>query len=249
MIDFESSITCFYCLEIAKDPVEFLCCFNICCEDHISQLKECSFCRKPLQSRPSVVLRRMIGDLAIFCELCNCKTTRSQISNHMKNCPNRLERCLICQANIKRSEVVSHAIEFHENTILEAYYGGLSKAKGIEERKVEYRECINMSKKAKIGESGKYYCGIRQIVACKCCDGKCGKDNGCNCVDCMILDIKARGLPKGYLVNSSGNICTKSINGKFFCMCLEESGRCGQDIQCQSCKRMDKTCERYLSLL
>jgi hypothetical protein len=38
---------------------------------------------------------------------------------------------------------------------------------------------------ARIGETGKYYCGGKVGKKCKCCDGNCGPTNGCNCTACM----------------------------------------------------------------
>ena len=44
-------------------------------------------------------------------------------------------------------------------------------------------------RRARIGESGKYYCGGVLDTNCMCCNGYCGPDNGCNCSACMKLDI------------------------------------------------------------
>lgn len=59
--------------------------------------------------------------------------------------------------------------------------------------------------KVRLGSTGKYYCGKRLDGAkCGCCDGGCGPTNGCNCSPCMKVDVKARGLGKGFLVNRAG---------------------------------------------
>ncbi|XP_068628740.1 probable E3 ubiquitin-protein ligase HERC2 [Battus philenor] len=39
---------------------------------------------------------------------------------------------------------------------------------------------------AKLGDSGKYYCGLR-ILTCTCCDGLCGPHSGCACESCSKL--------------------------------------------------------------
>ncbi|XP_022131000.2 probable E3 ubiquitin-protein ligase HERC2 [Pieris rapae] len=39
---------------------------------------------------------------------------------------------------------------------------------------------------AKLGDSGKYYCGLR-ILSCTCCDGLCGPHSGCACPPCTAL--------------------------------------------------------------
>jgi hypothetical protein len=52
----------------------------------------------------------------------------------------------------------------------------------------------NLGKVAKKGISKKYYCGGSLFSDCECCDGHCGKNDGCNCWACMILDIKMRNV-------------------------------------------------------
>nr|XP_026484631.1 probable E3 ubiquitin-protein ligase HERC2 isoform X1 [Vanessa tameamea] len=42
---------------------------------------------------------------------------------------------------------------------------------------------------AKLGDSGKYYCGLR-ILTCTCCDGLCGPHSGCACVPCTALSAE-----------------------------------------------------------
>ncbi|CAH0405793.1 unnamed protein product [Chilo suppressalis] len=42
---------------------------------------------------------------------------------------------------------------------------------------------------AKLGESGKYYCGLR-ILTCTCCDGLCGPHSGCACAPCTALSTE-----------------------------------------------------------
>lgn len=56
---------------------------------------------------------------------------------------------------------------------------------------------------SKKGATSKYYCGKNIGFNCGCCSG-CGPTNGDNCLPCMILDVKSRNLPKGYLVNKFG---------------------------------------------
>lgn len=34
---------------------------------------------------------------------------------------------------------------------------------------------------ARLGETGKYYCGGDLEGHCNCCNGECGPTNGCNC--------------------------------------------------------------------
>ncbi|KAJ8734224.1 hypothetical protein PYW07_014775 [Mythimna separata] len=42
---------------------------------------------------------------------------------------------------------------------------------------------------AKLGDSGKYYCGLR-ILTCTCCDGLCGPHSGCACPPCSALSAE-----------------------------------------------------------
>lgn len=56
---------------------------------------------------------------------------------------------------------------------------------------------------ARFGQSGKYYCGKKNLIGrCVCCDGHCGADDGENCDACMALDCERLNLPRGYLVNT-----------------------------------------------
>jgi len=34
----------------------------------------------------------------------------------------------------------------------------------------------------------KHYCG-EKVLTCKCCDGHCGPNNGCNCSSCTLQDV------------------------------------------------------------
>ncbi|XP_022827451.1 probable E3 ubiquitin-protein ligase HERC2 [Spodoptera litura] len=42
---------------------------------------------------------------------------------------------------------------------------------------------------SKLGDSGKYYCGLR-ILTCTCCDGLCGPHSGCACPPCSTLSAE-----------------------------------------------------------
>ena len=67
-----------------------------------------------------------------------------------------------------------------------------------------------------IGTTGKYYCG-QHLLDCHCCTGQCGPTNGCNCANCMQLDVHSRHLPPGQLVNSIGRVSRGLLNGHFYC--------------------------------
>jgi hypothetical protein len=85
--------------------------------------------------------------------------------------------------------------------------------------KVSIERKINeKGSKARLGSTGKYYCGeLLDYHSCKCCNGFCGPTNGCNCSACMKLDLMSRNLPKGWLVNREGFQSRKGRNGLFYC--------------------------------
>lgn len=66
----------------------------------------------------------------------------------------------------------------------------------------KHRDCLKMSDRKRIGATGKYYCGKR----IKDGESECGPLQGSNCRKCQQLDVAARDLPKGFLVNSEGRI-------------------------------------------
>lgn len=233
-----------------ENAVEFLCCFNLACEKCASLLKICSFCAKPFEHRPSVQVRRIIGDLKTKCEYCAYETTRSELNSHLKTCQKKPQLCYICNTLVLPSDLIPHAISFHSEEILTMFQGNYE-VFDKEEKKIPERQCTNLSKTSRIGKSGKYYCGKPLDTLCTCCNGLCGRSNGCNCVECMKLDIEARALPKGYLVNQGGMICKMNMKGKVYCMCYEdESKRCGKnEVQCIQCGKMEKVWKRYESLV
>lgn len=101
--------------------------------------------------------------------------------------------------------------------------------------------------RAKLGQNGKYYCGKRVPVnSCRCCNGSCGPDDGCNCSDCMKLDIQSRRLPRGSLLNKDGRVATQSRkNGRFYCQDRTRQGGlngiCGPNDgpNCTACSILD----------
>ena len=70
----------------------------------------------------------------------------------------------------------------------------------------------------------------------------------CNCVACMKLDIEARKLGKGYLVNNEGFTARKGTTGKYYCgrkignSIGNWDGYCGptNGDNCKPCKTLDK---------
>lgn len=101
---------------------------------------------------------------------------------------------------------------------------------------------------AKRGKTGRFYCG-RKVLNCKCCNGHCGPDNGCNCNDCKWLDIQQLPIEK-LKFNRAG--CRAIFNnGKHYCgrkvlTCLCCNGYCGPDFgcNCNDCKSLDELQEK-----
>ena len=101
----------------------------------------------------------------------------------------------------------------------------------------------------RLGVTGKYYCGGQlNGPLCSCCDGTCGTGNGCNCLECMRLDVTVRKLPPNWLVNRDGFACRKGSNGRnFFCgrKVMEDvygcDGYCGptDGPNCYACQKID----------
>ena len=110
---------------------------------------------------------------------------------------------------------------------------------------------------ARVGASGKYYCGGPLNTNCGCCDGSCGPTTGCNCSGCMELDLAARCLPSGYLVNKEGRVAKLSSNGNVYCGSKVMNGVPGCDgwcgpnsgPQCSSCRILQSQwSERYCKI-
>jgi hypothetical protein len=112
------------------------------------------------------------------------------------------------------------------------------------------------NRKARLGSSGKFYCGGELDGArCFCCNGRCGPSNGCNCSGCMLLDVQKRKLPRGWLVNRDGASarCSPQSPTQFYCgrMVMANNprtdGYCGptNGEQCPACQKLDEQQRRY----
>jgi hypothetical protein len=116
------------------------------------------------------------------------------------------------------------------------------------ERNIIENTFNNKGNLSRIGATGKYYCGQDLVPPCECCSSSCGPSSGCNCVDCMLLDVKARNLPKSYLVNKLGRIARKNESGKVYCGASvlrdndESDGWCGPNNgpQCEACQILEQ---------
>ncbi|KAI9338360.1 hypothetical protein DFJ73DRAFT_962131 [Zopfochytrium polystomum] len=113
----------------------------------------------------------------------------------------------------------------------------------------------------RLGSTGKYYCGRAMPGDFPCTDGYCGPTNGENCPSCQRLDLEARRLPVGYLVNRDGAPARRIDGvGRFMCgrksECLRRNaacdGWCGPNNgpTCEACQCLDRHAkESYAFLL
>jgi hypothetical protein len=88
----EDNFTCLFCLSLAEDAVELSCCSTIMCEKCSTQLNSiCPNCRSKFVAKPSIPIRRLIGNIAWRCT-CGHSTTRSEMKSHLQRCPKQIPR-------------------------------------------------------------------------------------------------------------------------------------------------------------
>ncbi|CDW77233.1 e3 ubiquitin-protein ligase herc2 [Stylonychia lemnae] len=256
-------------------------CNNIMCEECIKSLKkrDCPSCRKEqFVFKQSILARRLIGTLPADCPNgCGEKSTIGNIDQHLRKCPLRVHVCQVdkCPFEGKKDEFLQHLVESHD-LVLIRQYDATSQSTIEEENKTQEVESTEMSGKfnlnfdrvgsmrnekgklARLGESGKYYCGGPLETDCMCCNGYCGPGNGCNCQYCMKLDMQVRMVPKGYLVNREGAMCRKGTTSNYYCgrLCMKGvafcDGYCGptNGPACPSCKLINTQAnDRYRNLI
>lgn len=266
-MDKDDFLTCLVCLEIANDAVESECCNSIYCKNCAEGIKNsnnkaCAKCRsEPFKWKDSILARRMIGSLPCECPNCKQGTTLGNLNTHLLVCPTAMRKCHVnkCTFTSTTDEFMNHLLKDHKKDILLAFDENITK--GSEE--VQPKQTVltadpiitrnnEKGRKARLGSSGKYYCGGRLEGKCGCCNGDCGPTNGCNCRSCMILDIQTRNLAKGYWVNKDGAACRKGTSGSVYCgrkmNMMFSDGYCGptNGPQCSACTILQKQlAERY----
>lgn len=271
---------CPICLHVANYAMESTCCGGIFCNECsmglISTASNCAcpLCRfTPFSVSPSKFARKLIDNLPMKCKndrRCNFKGNRKRILEHQQQCPFTVIVCTVCSASLERREFTDHFVEIHSKELLERFT-----VENIEffeelleelERKDTNRlTLIDLTSKrhnsrgnpAHLGKTGKFYCGIPRGWSDQCCGNRCGPRTGCNCISCMELDLKIRGIRicKGYLVNPEGYLALRKNDGKFYCgrlidlppneyFCQPNSGK-----QCFACNSLDSNSKYYASLL
>lgn len=247
----EDDLKCSICLDIANDAVETFCCFQVHCSTCISTLNECPNCRAYLQTRPSMVVRRIIGRLPIACPNKECKfqTTRGDLDLHLMKCEFQTFVCPLsnCGFNGLKQAFADHLAAAHTTILILNHTRLFEKITEID--RIKLVEADDSGDVRRLGSTGKYYCGGLLNGSCSCCDGTCGRGNGCNCEECMRLDVTSRKLPANWFVNRDGFACRKGSEERhFFCgrkvMEDEEGcdGYCGPDDgpNCYACQKIDE---------
>lgn len=254
----DDQLSCPICIEICIDAVETGCCGQLLCANCTVGLRACPCCRaEPLSTSINRSIRRMIGAMPVECK-CGFKTTRSELPSHDLSCPMKILTCSVpnCRFEGTAGSFLTHITENHRKEVI-AYFT-THETPTTSGPAPPTRDCIGAKGRARIGSNGKYYCGSRLNGSCGCCDGNCGPTNGCNCVNCMKLDIEARALPAGYLVNREGRIARKGDAGMWYCGAMVMQGvsncdgYCGptNGPQCSACARLQSQLgSRYAAIV
>jgi hypothetical protein len=247
------TLRCPVCFEVPYDPVVTECCNKIVCNSCMKQMKSmCPYCREVCNYSASLVIQRMLNNVDHECEYCKEKIKKGEIKSHNLKCEKYQQNCPSCKNKFDQASLMNHLSEEHREELMRNlnFIADNFKLKnfGKNEIKIDTTQNANFMM-AKLGISGKYYCGTNLSgPRCVCCDGVCGGKfmNGCNCAACMELDLKARNLPKGHwLVNADGfNAKKSSKNGLFYCgrRVLTGNRSCGPDAgeNCESCNKLNE---------
>ena len=262
---------CGICLEIAKNAVEMRCCHQLFCERCISRVPQCPTCRtRPIQVLKSCVVRRLISRIPTKCMDCGGLFERGNMGEHKARCPRKVVKCIGhgCRfEGIGPDSLVEHMIAKHWEALARNSTRIFDPPLPLESISCQLPlladlvEVTHNSRGARvnIGDTGKYYCG-QKMLTCPCCNdqgrnGACGPHSGCNCLECMELDVRARRLPRGYLVNGDGMIAKLAEDGQFYCNRLfqfEQIGgvtKCVSDSACLRCIILSQTQARYKDLM
>jgi hypothetical protein len=207
-------------------------CNQVYCEDCVKNLnkRECPSCRQfNFNTKPNILVRRMISSIKCECpNECGCITTIGELDKHFNECPKRVYACVgekeECKFEGDKQSFIQHLISKHGDLVVDKFEAKkiVNGAENEDNAENVMNDLIGTKineagREARLGKSGKYYCGGQLGTNCFCCNGCCGIDSGCNCVHCMKLDIKQRALPKGYFVNADGFPCRKGDTGIFYC--------------------------------
>ncbi|KAL0227431.1 hypothetical protein RCL1_003575 [Eukaryota sp. TZLM3-RCL] len=203
----------------------------------------CPCCRTSSPAfKPNIAVRRMIDSLPSTCPNCHYGTCRGNLKQHLKKCPEMILSCRCCAISLCRQDFLSHVVETHAEEVV----------KFFSEQEKSDSNIIAIS--VFVGDNGKHYCG-RKILSCSCCDGYCGPRYGCNCLECMKLDLRSTQVPLGFLINREGRVAGRTGTGRYqnrvYCGAgvLTDpmtDGHCGPTDrpQCRACKKLESQWNR-----
>ena len=207
----DQNFTCGICLELAEDAVETTCCHQLFCKKCTTDIDSCPICRKHLEVGPSHFVRRIIGQIKKPCLFCEDLFELGEMKSHQERCGKRPVQCLFdfCDFSGSKVEFLDHLVVIHDSDLVNKNFKMVSTCtvdvgSKVNERDLICRKDNNAGREARLGASGKYYCGRASDTRCGCCNGRCGPSDGCNCSSCFRLDLATRSMPSGYVVNKEG---------------------------------------------
>ncbi|CAF1092464.1 unnamed protein product [Brachionus calyciflorus] len=273
MDNIEKRLMCPICLDYCKQAVECSKCINLYCKNCADSLsdKKCALCRESTEFHISNFARRAINEIPVNCDFCSAKSTIGDLEAHLEKCEKKSITCQICDLKLTKISFLNHVSSNHLDKALHKteLFNDILANKFVQSTQflnstlngthsIDTKINSKNKKKARLGATGKYYCGAQLDDFCSCCDGFCGTKSGCNCSGCMELDIRFRLLPKGWLVNRDGFAAKKSSEtGKTYCgrknmmgvpLC---DGYCGPNNgpNCPACQKLDEQVKRRYSKL
>ena len=146
---------------------------------------------------------------------------RLLVEHSTKECGCSLLKCLFCQTTIRKKDYLDHVskehterlrglMHYHSNEVLPPKLQLTKKLSASMTFKFDplFQGNNRAGRLAKRGTTGNYYCRADVGLRGGCgCDGNCGPNNGCCCVDCMRLTLEAQGIKcKNILVNPEGRL-------------------------------------------
>lgn len=189
------ALICPICLEYSTDAVNSSCCQALLCKKCTSSFEYCPICRTKCHFNYSIFASRLIKMIETNCDLCGYKCTRGDIEEHKTKCDQALIKCNFnsCNQNIAKIDYFNHLITYHSkevndkmSSIIEIFNPMDQTASNdsinlFNENKISIEPKLNNRDfSAKLGATGKYYCGKKlDGPRCYCCDGYCGTRVGC----------------------------------------------------------------------
>lgn len=210
------TLKCPICLGYAQDPLGCNYCHNLFCqkciteEDKTMKISKCPMCQNEPSYKESLFAKRLVDNIILVpCpNNCNISISRTDLKEHFKICENRVMKCNLCEFTGRKTEFIEHVYKTHESELIERF----------DKSDINSKKMINKNgQQIYIGTNGKFYCKQKSDVKCKCCDGNCGPDNGCNCSAYMKTHCQMLNLQQGMLINNCGIPSKLYQNNLFYC--------------------------------